>query len=741
MDFNQLQTELQEIWNRDIPEEQKDALMTNHLQSKGLTYDDFITLMNTNEQMAIQQMQDPYEWAIGAGRAFSQGVLLGFGDEVEAMIRAGFQNKSYDAALKEVQAGLKAFQIANPGVSLAIEIGGAFFTPGVGWTINALRGVSGVHRLGKTMRGINMAGRRAPLSMRANQFGRELGVQTTVGAGLGAGYAAGTDQDMTQGAGLGAAGSAILTSGMRGVGTVGRKTGVLPSTSGTIPPPPPKGPRPSATGDPGDASGYIADQTAIGILAKKALQEGKTFDEFIMDVQAHIDAKLGDEVTLFDLGAPEGELQRTMSGVTLTQQNASRVAMKNLDERQAEAAGRTIRYLENTLFPQQLEGIPGPLPKDGWELAKLFSAHRSQAADELYDLARGPVDNPNVIESPEFYSRMKNLYETSPVFKKIWHEYKNTTSLGKDRLKGPPGKMTIGQFDQFKRFGLDEMAKSASGAQKKVHQAGQIRKLKNELMDMVFNNPNGGENYRLAVNQFSGDAAMEDAFKLGQTILKDADFTPGRVRSIVSGMADDERTYLKIGMAQGIIDAIRTKANTQRNVNVKPLVSGAGPESMIRSKLAAILGEDPELLEEVISRMDREGLFLSGFQDLLKGSPTAKRLANAGSVMDLTSEMIQKAGGAGADLATKNYPGLIRRGFQKAEEYIPGTQRRDQRLMRKFGDSFANRAFTKGAEQTKMTLEELRAYRNQLSKRMDRFPTIQPIQTRIEDYYLEGLLD
>ena len=741
MDIFDIQQELRQIDAQNISEEHKIDLMNKYIESKGMTYDDYILLVDQNEQAAQQQMQDPFEWSIGAGRAFAQGVLLGFGDEVEAIIRAGFSKKSYEEALRDVQAGLKAFQIANPGTALGLEIGGAFFTPGVGWTINALRGGFGVSRLGRTMRGINMSGRRAPLSMRANQFGRELGVQTTVGAGLGATYAIGTDTNVQEGTAIGAIASPVFAGATRGVGTVGRRIGVLPETSGTIPPPPPKNPPPSTTGNPGDASKKVADRVAVGILAKKALQEGKTFDEFVMDVQEHIDAGLGDEVTLFDLGAPEGELQRTMSGVTLTQQNASRVAMQNLDERQANAAERTIDYLQSILFPKQLEGIPGPLPRDSYDLAKLFGDFRKERADELYNLARGPADDPNVIEIPEFYARINQLHKESPIFKQIWTQYKNTTSLGKDRTKGPQGRMTIGEFDKFKRFGLDEMANSTSNSQGKINQAKEIRKLKNELMQMVFSNPKGGAEYKQAVNTFSGDAALDDAFKLGQTILKDKDYTPGRIRSLVNGMADDERTYLKLGMAQGIMDRISTRADSVRNVNVKPLVSGASPASHIRSKLAAILGDDPDTYNQVIQRMDREGMFLAGFNDLLKGSPSAKRLANAQSVMDLTSEMIESVGQTGSDVATKNYPGLFARGMRKASEYIPGTQRRDQRLMRNFGDAFANRAFTKGAEQTKMTLEELRAYRNQLSKRMDRLPTIQPIQTRIEDYYLEGLLD
>ena len=84
---------------------------------------------------------------------------------------------------------------------------------------------------------------------------------------------------------------------------------------------------------------------------------------------------------------------------------------------------------------------------------------------------------------------------------------------------------------------------------------------------------------------------------------------------------------------------------------------------------------------------------------------------------------------------------MITRMYQGAQNYVPGTQRRDDRLMRKYGDAVGTRLFNKGADQTETTIKELRDFRSSLRRRMDRFPTAQPIQTRIEDYYLEGLLD
>lgn len=745
MDYDQLDRRLAEIANQNITEQQKITLGMNALGEAGLTYDEYIALLEDNEEMAASLMQDPLNWSIGVARSLGQGILLGAGDEVEALIRSGFDRKQYEKALKDVQAGLKAFQMSNPGTALAFEIGGSFFTPGVGFTMNALRKGYGVYRAGQIAR-------QSPTFMRrANQFGRELGAQATLGAGMGAGYALNTGQDVSEGAQFGAGASAALSAGMRGIGTVRRTIDKMPGNipfglpqgSGIIPPPPPPN-RPSVTGDPGDASKRIADQTAIGILAKRALQEGKDFDEFLMEVDEFQKAGLGDEVTLFDLGAPKGEIQRTASGEVLNQSNVSRMAVDSLDSRQEQSAGRTIEYLQDILFPKILDGVPGPLPKDSYELAKLFAQTRKETADQLYEAARvnPQTGQENIITDPVFYDRLRKLHEESDLFRKIWQQYKSTTSLGSDKMSGPAGSvMTIKQFDHFKRFGLDEIANSTSENQRKVYQAVEIRKLKDELMEMVFNNPQGGSEYQLAVNTFSGDKALEGTYKLGQTIMKDKDYTPGRIRALVKTLSDDEKTYFKLGMAQGIIDRIRMRGDNIRNVNVKPLVTGANPESMIRGKLAAILGDDPRTMDQIIQRMDREGLFLSGFKDLLQGSDTAFKLANKRTQGEVAADMLESAGGIARDASFKNYPGLISRMYQGAQSYIPGTQRRDDRLMRKYGDAVGNRLFTKGADQTRRTVEELRDFRSALRRRMDRFPTAQPIQTNIEDYYLEGLLD
>ena len=66
-------------------------------------------------------------------RTAAQGLTLGFSDELEAYARAAVSDRSVDEILSEIRGGIKDYQEAYPGESLAYELGGAaatMFVPG-----------------------------------------------------------------------------------------------------------------------------------------------------------------------------------------------------------------------------------------------------------------------------------------------------------------------------------------------------------------------------------------------------------------------------------------------------------------------------------------------------------------------------------------------------------------------------------------------------------------------------------
>lgn len=70
-------------------------------------------------------------------RTFAQGLTFGFGDELEALARSAFTGRDYNEVRDEIRQKIKAYQDANPGEALTMEVLGsiaptaaAFIIPG-----------------------------------------------------------------------------------------------------------------------------------------------------------------------------------------------------------------------------------------------------------------------------------------------------------------------------------------------------------------------------------------------------------------------------------------------------------------------------------------------------------------------------------------------------------------------------------------------------------------------------------
>lgn len=135
-------------------------------------------------QMQVQDTSTPEskptgvkDYLRGIYRAGTQGSLLGFGDEFEALLRSA-QSRSlarmpgvgpalvaarlflspegkaenYGDALSDVRGNITQFREENPGTAFATELGGAILTPGLGWEKAAVKGASVLPRLLKNFR-------------------------------------------------------------------------------------------------------------------------------------------------------------------------------------------------------------------------------------------------------------------------------------------------------------------------------------------------------------------------------------------------------------------------------------------------------------------------------------------------------------------------------------------------------------------------------------------------------------
>jgi hypothetical protein len=115
-------------------------------------------------------------------RTAAQGLTLGFGDEIEAGIRHPFNSANRAETLSELQGGIKAYQAARPGESMAYELGGAVAPALLSFGSTAPASAAAV------------GARLLPRMMQGGGGGARLLRGTAAGGGAGATYAVGTGE-------------------------------------------------------------------------------------------------------------------------------------------------------------------------------------------------------------------------------------------------------------------------------------------------------------------------------------------------------------------------------------------------------------------------------------------------------------------------------------------------------------------------------------------------------------------
>jgi len=147
-----------------------------------------------------------------------QGLLLGFGDEIEARAASLATGRPYDEVLAELRGKIKAYQEARPGEALAYEAGGAAL-PAVGSLLAA------------PFTGGASTAATAPALTRLMAATPTLGRAVGMGAAQGAGYAFGTGEGSAMerlsrvpgGAAGGAAGGTLGYGASKAIGGLANK--------------------------------------------------------------------------------------------------------------------------------------------------------------------------------------------------------------------------------------------------------------------------------------------------------------------------------------------------------------------------------------------------------------------------------------------------------------------------------------------------------------------------------------
>ena len=128
------------------------------LANAGVSPESYRDTLVTEKQYALPFEDSPHTYMKGIARALGQGIFLGAGDELEAFVTHMIKNKlldnegnedqTYMEVLTDIQAGISAFEKANPGWSFGLEMIGGLAIPYLGTaTAGARVGVRGGAKL------------------------------------------------------------------------------------------------------------------------------------------------------------------------------------------------------------------------------------------------------------------------------------------------------------------------------------------------------------------------------------------------------------------------------------------------------------------------------------------------------------------------------------------------------------------------------------------------------------------
>jgi hypothetical protein len=340
---------------------------------------------------------EPALLGTGALRALEQGATFGFGDELNAGVRAAFTREHFADALRDERAQNSAYANAHELANLGAELGGGAATLGLGGPVLRAAG-AGVDAVIGT-------GRLARLT-------KLLGSGATVGGVAGAGSAEGGLSDRATGAAEGAAAGALTAGGLSLAGkVVSPLAAALLDRSGLRAPATEVAPI-ADTRKPATWTQRIAGTAGVGsvqdradaLVNRVATKGGRTIDDIRT---AALAASPDKPVVLADL-AGEGAQQLAAGARGYTEAAASTKVPAILRGR-AEGSG--------TRLSADMTSASGAAPVNPYELANQMSEARRKQANQLYAnaYAHGKVDDATIdelLKLPYFkdaYGFAKNL--------------------------------------------------------------------------------------------------------------------------------------------------------------------------------------------------------------------------------------------------------------------------------------------------------------------------------------------
>jgi hypothetical protein len=544
--------------------------------------------------------QTAANYAAGTVGAFKHGLSFGLDNPLDRATAYLFPNTAFAQQQQEREKAQKQFQEAHPLVSGASEIAGSIptFLTGEGALAKVIPPVAGV---GLVDRGLNLLGASARSGI----------VSAAAGAGM-------SEGDLTD-RGKSAAESAVIGAAMPplfgAVGTVLRGT-LAPIAARIIP---------------GSAERQATSKVAQALARDRVTPT---------DAQANL-TQLGPEAGMVDAGGTNvrrlGETVANIPGPN------AEIAETFLEGRAAGQQGRI-----NTAI-KAATGSPGEF----YDVLDELGRQRSTAAKPLYDKAFGDtvVSPQDAAELQRFVSdrvgqsalqrgmrslELENLAANKPFNPADYGVTRDES--GTWALQG--GQPNLRLFDAVKR-GLDSVAEEyrnpTTGQMdfaKYDDRFGSGRAVDSVRKAYVGELRSRFPDYTAALDAWSGPSRAIDALSMGRRALAN---DPEVSAKAIAGLSDNEKEFFKAGVAR----ALKDKAESvQDGADATRRIFG---NQLIRDKIAAAFG-DTNAFNEFQRTMESEAAFARSRNEVLKGSPTARRLAGQADI-DILSPAIMAAHG------------------------------------------------------------------------------------------------
>ncbi len=484
--------------------------------------------------------------------ALGQGLLLGFGDELEAGLRTGFGLLGdYGKTVEGIREDISDFQSQAPGVAIGSEIAGAvapallsgLFTGGTGGAA-----VGGTTAARIAARGANLAKKAVAPSTRPGLMGNVV-TGAKQGAVYGGAYGAGKGEgnvferldDAAAGAALGAGTGAVLQPVMTGVVSgAGKIKDVVQQQMGNT-----------------DAAKRFANRKILSAmqddLGDDAIKVAQNMDNPGLTVGANKNQAVPN--TIADLG----ENTQSLGYVAQSTKNPTRNKVaEQLDDRFEDQSDRLLGDLINTskaddyLSPTYLDDVIAKqkaAAKENYAEAYKVDVDGSKFKDAILPSQKKYFVEANQkakelakLDGDEAAIAFANKFEAEDGFEAFFNQPHNTRYL------------------HYLKQGFDDMIDQRTtpvpfGADKVDAIGVRLQGVRKKFNDVIKENNSG---YKSANANFADKVAVQDAYKLGESLKGNTTF----LKQSFAKMNDGEKEAFRAGVLNHMANKLeRTNFN------------------------------------------------------------------------------------------------------------------------------------------------------------------------------------